>query len=461
MSTPAHPVLAQHPARQTWTIGAARRHASRLVDRAFADFDGAGRGAARPLHRERAQPSECPLDAAAHGAAWTSALRAHQQRRPRDGARGLRARARAAARFRARALLLRDRAARRRRERAARASARRGARRRARLRRRAHRGGERGDRGRRPRGRARALRRRGSRAAAAQALVAARAGPRAARRSDGAAAAERFARALRARHGRRRDALQPRRRAADAAATSPKRRGPTSARSRSAPISSPPTSTSACCSRSRAMTDAAIAAYAEVLRADPAQRGRVQESGRGAARGGRIDALASPISDASRRTARRRCRSRCRRSRRASIMADFAKLERYLDGLRQERFARAERGGARRLRSRSSSTCCSTSTSSRRCSLPLRADLRRDGARTSTASRCRGRRRGGPGRVRIGYLSGDLRNHVMGKMMWQAIAASRPRALRALLLFAVARATTSGRERFAASRDHFDVARRR
>jgi len=27
-----------------------------------------------------------------------------------------------------------------------------------------------------------------------------------------------------------------------------------------------------------------------------------------------------------------------------------------------------------------------------------------------------------PGRLRIGYLSGDLRNHVMGKMMWQAIA---------------------------------------
>ncbi len=27
-----------------------------------------------------------------------------------------------------------------------------------------------------------------------------------------------------------------------------------------------------------------------------------------------------------------------------------------------------------------------------------------------------------PGRLRIGYLSADLRNHVMGKMMWQAIA---------------------------------------
>jgi predicted O-linked N-acetylglucosamine transferase (SPINDLY family) len=26
-----------------------------------------------------------------------------------------------------------------------------------------------------------------------------------------------------------------------------------------------------------------------------------------------------------------------------------------------------------------------------------------------------------PGRIRLGYLSGDLRNHVMGKMMWQAI----------------------------------------
>ena len=42
-----------------------------------------------------------------------------------------------------------------------------------------------------------------------------------------------------------------------------------------------------------------------------------------------------------------------------------------------------------------------------------------------------------PGRLRIGYLSGDLRNHVMGKMMWAGDPAPRSRALRALLLFAV------------------------
>ena len=34
----------------------------------------------------------------------------------------------------------------------------------------------------------------------------------------------------------------------------------------------------------------------------------------------------------------------------------------------------------------------------------------------------------GPGRLRIGYLSADLRNHVMGKMIWQAVAHHDTRA---------------------------------
>ena len=57
----------------------------------------------------------------------------------------------------------------------------------------------------------------------------------------------------------------------------------------------------------------------------------------------------SRTSGASRRTARRRCRSPCRRSKPASTTADFAQLERYLDGLRREEFRARRRGRARRL----------------------------------------------------------------------------------------------------------------
>ena len=45
-----------------------------------------------------------------------------------------------------------------------------------------------------------------------------------------------------------------------------------------------------------------------------------------------------------------------------------------------------------------------------------------------------------PGRIRVGYLSADLRNHVMGKMAWQALQHHDRVALRDPLLFAVARA---------------------
>ena len=161
-------------------------------------------------------------------------------------ARRLRARSRAAAGVRAGALPGGRRAAARRAMRDARAVVRGGARRGAALRRGAPRGGQRGVGGRRGRRRRRAVRR-GARTADARLLrVLGRA--HLARR-DGAAAADAFARALQRRHDRRRDALQPRRRAADAAATTPRRRAPTSVRWCSGPTSSPRTSISACCSR--------------------------------------------------------------------------------------------------------------------------------------------------------------------------------------------------------------------
>ena len=51
----------------------------------------------------------------------------------------------------------------------------------------------------------------------------------------------------------------------------------------------------------------------------------------------------------------------------------------------------------------------------------------------------------GPGRLRVGYLSGDLRNHVMGKMMWQAIAQHDRAAFEIFFYSTSAPSATSGR----------------
>ena len=59
--------------------------------------------------------------------------------------------------------------------------------------------------------------------------------------------------------------------------------------------------------------------------------------------------------------------------------------------------------------------------------------------------------------MRVGYLSADLRNHVMGKMMWQALQHSRPGAVRAFLLFAVAGKEDDWTARFRGLADRFDV----
>lgn len=100
-------------------------------------------------------------------------------------------------------------------------------------------------------------------------------------------------------------------------------------------------------------------------------------------------------------------------------MGDFERLERYLDGLRRDAY---------RARDPEELADCLESL----LYLLLFYDveqavmLRMAQAYDAVVRRVYGTpaamapvRR--PGRLRIGYLSGDLRNHVMGKMMWQAI----------------------------------------
>jgi predicted O-linked N-acetylglucosamine transferase (SPINDLY family) len=61
-----------------------------------------------------------------------------------------------------------------------------------------------------------------------------------------------------------------------------------------------------------------------------------------------------------------------------------------------------------------------------------------------------------PGRIRIGYLSGDLRNHVMGKMMWSALE-HHDRNRFELYFYSTSTVSDKWTERYRGFADHFEV----
>jgi len=61
-----------------------------------------------------------------------------------------------------------------------------------------------------------------------------------------------------------------------------------------------------------------------------------------------------------------------------------------------------------------------------------------------------------PGRIRVGYLSGDLRNHVMGKMMWSALH-GHDRARFELFFYTLSPVSDEWTERYRGLGDHFEV----
>ena len=61
-----------------------------------------------------------------------------------------------------------------------------------------------------------------------------------------------------------------------------------------------------------------------------------------------------------------------------------------------------------------------------------------------------------PGRIRIGYLSADLRNHVMGKMMWSALE-RHDRGRFELFFYSLSKASDEWTERYRGLADHFEV----
>ncbi len=134
--------------------------------------------------------------------------------------------------------------------------------------------------------------------------------------------------------------------------------------------------------------------------------------------------------------------------------ADFAALDRYLEGLRQDRF---KAGSETEL-----ADCLEELLH-----LLLFFDVERElqfslyQAYDTVAARVYGTplplpeaRR--PGRIRIGYLSADLRNHVMGKMMWAALE-HHDRARFELFFYSLSTTSDAWTERFRALADHFEV----
>ncbi|HEY2864976.1 MAG TPA: tetratricopeptide repeat protein [Casimicrobiaceae bacterium] len=65
-------------------------------------------------------------------------------------------------------------------------------------------------------------------------------------------------------------------------------------------------------------------------------------------------------------------------------------------------------------------------------------------------------RRRRPGRIRIGYLSGDLRDHVMGKMMWEAVR-RHDRGRFELYFYSLSNAADDWTARYRALGDHYTV----
>jgi predicted O-linked N-acetylglucosamine transferase (SPINDLY family) len=200
-------------------------------------------------------------------------------------------------------------------------------------------------------------------------------------------------------------------------------------------------------------TDAAIKAYASVLKANPRYADAYKNLGEVLLGAGRIDAWLANFE---------RFEANCPRALPLAVQAleacqylgDFARLERYLEGLRREEFLADDE---RQLAD------CLEELQTLLLYFDIEPEMLLKFAQTYdvTARRVYGEplprpavRR--PGRLRIGYLSADLRNHVMGKMMWQAIA-QHDRARFEIFLYSLGRQSDDWTERFRGAADRFAV----
>ncbi len=199
--------------------------------------------------------------------------------------------------------------------------------------------------------------------------------------------------------------------------------------------------------------DAAIQAYETVLKADPAHVLAYKNLGEVLLAAGKFDAWVANFE---------RFEANCPDALALAVQAlevcqylgDFDKVERYLDGLRNERF---------RVDGDDLLVDCLEVLLYLLLYFDVEQEMLLTLAQTYdvTAKRAYGaalprhpKRR--PGRLRIGYLSADLRNHVMGKMIWQAIA-RHDRSRFEIFIYSLTKETDEWTERFRDVADHFDI----
>jgi len=199
--------------------------------------------------------------------------------------------------------------------------------------------------------------------------------------------------------------------------------------------------------------DAAIAAYSTVIEREPRHVAAHKNLGEVLLSAGRIDAWLQHF-----RRFERQCPGVLPLALHAleasHYTADFASLDRYLEGLRHERFAAANDAELvdaleqllylllyfdvePEMVQRFAETYDRVASHVYGTPLPRRAARR-------------------PGKIRIGYLSADLRNHVMGKMMWQALR-HHDRERFALHVYLLSTVRDEWTERFAGIADKFTV----
>jgi predicted O-linked N-acetylglucosamine transferase (SPINDLY family) len=199
--------------------------------------------------------------------------------------------------------------------------------------------------------------------------------------------------------------------------------------------------------------DAAIQAYETVLKADPRHVSAYKNLGEALLAAGKFDAWIANFE---------RFEANCPQALPLAVQAlevcqyqgDFQKVERYLEGLRQEAF---------RVEGELQLADCLEVLLYLLLYFDVEQEMMLKFAQTYDviAKRIYGEAlprpaKRQPGRLRIGYLSADLRNHVMGKMIWQAIAHHDKERFE-LFFYALSRENDEWTERFKSVADHFEV----
>ena len=199
--------------------------------------------------------------------------------------------------------------------------------------------------------------------------------------------------------------------------------------------------------------DAAIAAYGEVLSADPGNVAAYKNLGEVLLAAGRFDAWLANF---------RRFEARCPNALPLAVHAleacqhlgDFAALERYLDGLAQERFVTD--GDAQLVDSLEELLYLLLFFDVPVEMIDHYARLYDASARRVYGEPLPRSATRKPGRLRIGYLSADLRDHVMGKMIWSAVE-HHDKARFELHFYSLSPADDDWTARFRSLADRFDV----